>query len=158
MNEKIYLNVKGIRVDDESKTPVLLLSNNEDSRVVPIWIGSIEAVNIAYAQDNENSSTPLTHELLIDIIESLDAKVSELHIDNVIDNTFYSHLILQTVNGFISVPCRPSDGVTIAVRATALISIHKDIFDSISVEIIEEDNTIEEFNSFIDKVNPSDFH
>ena len=157
MDKKIYLSVTGIRIDDASNSPVLLLSNNEDSRVIPIWVGTIEAVNIAYAQDNICSPRPLTHELLINIIESLDAKVLELCIDNVVDNTFHAHLILQTINGTISVSCRPSDGISIAVRATAPISIYKDIFDSISFEIIEDDNTIEEFNTFIDNVNPSDF-
>ena len=49
MKQKIYLTVGGIRVDDETNSPILLLSNEDDSRVMPIWIGSIEAVSIAYA-------------------------------------------------------------------------------------------------------------
>jgi hypothetical protein len=157
VEQKIYLAVSGIRVDDESNSPILLLSNSEDSRVMPIWVGSIEAVHIAYAQDNITTSRPLTHELLINVIESLDAKVSELCIDNVIENTFHAHLVLQTIDGTISIPCRPSDGVSIAIRSSAPISIYKEIFDSISVEIIEDDVSIEEFNKFIDNVNPSDF-
>lgn len=156
MDEKIFLSVTGLRVDDDSNSPILLLASDDDSRIMPIWVGSIEAVNIAYAKDNVITSRPLTHELLINIIESLDAKVSELCIDDVVDNTFHAHLIIETSNGNISVPCRPSDGVSIAIRSDAPISIYKDIFDTISVEIIEND-ALEEFDKFIDKVNPSDF-
>ena len=156
MDEKIFLSVTGLRVDDDSNSPILLLASDDDSRIMPIWVGSIEAVNIAYAKDNVITSRPLTHELLINIIESLDAKVSELCIDDVVDNTFHAHLIIETSNGNISVPCRPSDGVSIAIRSDAPISIYKDIFDTISIEIIEND-ALEEFDKFIDKVNPSDF-
>ena len=156
MDKKIFLSVTGLRVDDDSNSPILLLASDDDSRIMPIWVGSIEAVNIAYAKDNVITSRPLTHELLINIIESLDAKVSELCIDDVVDNTFHAHLIIETSNGNISVPCRPSDGVSIAIRSDAPISIYKDIFDTISVEIIEND-ALEEFDKFIDKVNPSDF-
>ena len=156
MDEKIFLSVTGLRVDDDSNSPILLLASDDDSRIMPIWVGSIEAVNIAYAKDNVITSRPLTHELLINIIESLDAKVSELCIDDVVDNTFHAHLIIETSNGNISVPCRPSDGVSIAIRSDAPISIYKDIFDTISVEIIENDD-LDEFDKFIDNVNPSDF-
>ena len=156
MDKKIFLSVTGLRVDDDSNSPILLLASDDDSRIMPIWVGSIEAVNIAYAKDNVITSRPLTHELLINIIESLDAKVSELCIDDVVDNTFHAHLIIETSNGNISVPCRPSDGVSIAIRSDAPISIYKDIFDTISVEIIEND-ALEEFDKFIDNVNPSDF-
>ena len=156
MDKKIFLSVTGLRVDDDSNSPILLLASDDDSRIMPIWVGSIEAVNIAYAKDNVITSRPLTHELLINIIESLDAKVSELCIDDVVDNTFHAHLIIETSNGNISVPCRPSDGVSIAIRSDAPISIYKDIFDTISVEIIENDD-LDEFDKFIDNVNPSDF-
>ena len=69
---------------------------------------------------------------------------------------FHAHLIINTSNGDISVPCRPSDGVSIAIRSDAPISVYKEIFDTISVELIE-DNTLEEFDKFIETVNPSDF-
>ena len=156
MSKKVYLSVTGLRIDDESNSPILLLGSKDHSRIMPIWVGSIEAINIAYAKDNVITDRPLTHELLINIIESLDAKVSELCIDDVIENTFHAHLIIETSNGDISVPCRPSDGVSIAIRSDALISVYKEIFDTISVELLE-DNDLEEFDKFIDSVNPSDF-
>ena len=156
MSKKIFVSVTGLRVDEESNSPILLLGSDDHSRVMPIWVGSIEAVNIAYAKDNIITGRPLTHELLINIIESLDAKVSELCIDDVIDNTFHSHLIIETSSGNISVPCRPSDGVSIAIRCNAPISVYKDIFDSISVELID-DNELEQFDKFIESVNPADF-
>ena len=156
MSQKIFLSVTGIRVDDDSNSPILLLGSEDQTRILPIWVGSIEAVNIAYAKDNIITSRPLTHELLINIIESLDGKVSELCIDDMIENTFHAHLIIQTSNGDISVPCRPSDGVSIAIRSDAPISVYKEIFDTISVELIE-DSALEEFDKFIETVNPSDF-
>ena len=156
MKQKIYLTVGGIRVDDETNSPILLLSNQDDSRVMPIWIGSIEAVSIAYAKDNVPTTRPLTHELIINIIESLNAKVHELIIDNIVDETFHAHLVLNTMEGSISIPCRPSDGISIAIRSDALISVDKELFDSTSIELVNE-AFIEEFDEFIKDVKPSDF-
>lgn len=156
MQQKVYLTVNGIRVDDDTNSPILLLSSDNDNRVMPIWIGSIEAVNIAYAKENVHTPRPLTHELITNIVDSLNAKVHELTIDDLVGDTFHAHLIINTMQGDISIPCRPSDGVSIAIRSGALISIDKDLYDAVSIEILEEDY-IEQFNAFIDQVKPSDF-
>ena len=143
MDQKIYLTVGGIRVDEETNSPILLLSNEDDTRVMPIWIGSIEAVSIAYANDNVPTPRPLTHELMINIIESLNGKVHELIIDDIVDDTFHAHLVLNTMQGSISIPCRP-------------ICVDKELFKSTSIELVKED-IIEEFDDFIRDVKPSDF-
>ena len=156
MQQKVYLTVNGIRVDDDTNSPILLLSSDDDNRVMPIWIGSIEAVNIAYAKENVHTPRPLTHELITNIVDSLNAKVHELTIDDLVDDTFHAHLIINTMQGNISIPCRPSDGVSIAIRSGALISIDKDLYDAVSIEILEDDY-IEQFNAFIKQVKPSDF-
>tara|TARA_B100000131_G_scaffold172764_1_gene166938 strand:- start:5704 stop:6177 length:474 start_codon:yes stop_codon:yes gene_type:complete len=156
MDQKIYLSVGGIRVDEETNSPILLLSNEDDTRVMPIWIGSIEAVSIAYANDNVPTPRPLTHELMINIIESLNGKVHELIIDDIVDETFHAHLVLNTMDGNISIPCRPSDGISIAIRSDAPICVDKELFESTSIELVKED-IIEEFDDFIKDVKPSDF-
>ena len=60
------------------------------------------------------------------------------------------------MEGSISIPCRPSDGISIAIRSDALISVDKELFDSTSIELVNE-AFIEEFDEFIKDVKPSDF-
>jgi len=156
MNKKIEVEVTGLRLEEQSETPILILQKLESSKVFPIWIGTFEAVSIAYAQENLPTSRPLTHELMITLIHKLDGKVKELYIFDVIDNAFHSNLIIETKENVIKIPCRPSDGVTIALRSNAKITIDSDLFYQNCIELVD-DSEIEKFNKFINSIEPSDF-
>jgi len=156
MDKKIEVQVTGLRLEEQSETPILILQELESSKVFPIWIGTFEAVSIAYAQENLPTSRPLTHELIITLIQKLNGKVKELYIFDVVDNAFHSNLIIETNENIIEIPCRPSDGVTIALRSNAKITIDSDLFFQNCIELID-DNEIEKFNEFINSIEPSDF-
>ena len=71
MAKNIKVEVNSIRLEESSETPVLLLLEPNSNKVLPIWIGTIEAVSIAYAQEGILHERPQTHDLLINIIELL---------------------------------------------------------------------------------------
>ena len=64
---------------------------------MPIWIGTIEAVSIAYAQEGFVHPRPQTHDLLIDIVESLNATISEVCITDIQDKTYFAEITLNTL-------------------------------------------------------------
>ena len=65
MQNKIYVEVGAIRLEENSDSPVLILQKPDSNKVLPIWIGTIEAVSIAYAQEGFIHTRPQTHEISI---------------------------------------------------------------------------------------------
>tara|TARA_B100000902_G_C27303973_1_gene914363 strand:+ start:501 stop:980 length:480 start_codon:yes stop_codon:yes gene_type:complete len=158
MTNKIEVAVNSIRLEENSETPIMLLSDPISNKVLPIWIGTIEAVSIAYAQEGILHERPQTHDLLIDIIESLNAVLKEVSITNIRNKTYYADIALTTINGDISLSARPSDAIALALRSEAPITVNKDVFEANSIDIIsDKTDDIEEFKEFIDNISPDDF-
>ncbi len=98
MAKNIKVEVNSIRLEESSETPVLLLLDPSTNKVLPIWIGTIEAVSIAYAQEGILHERPQTHDLLINIIEAMDCSIQEVNISDIKDNTYFANIVLTTVN------------------------------------------------------------
>ena len=90
MDSKVYVEVGSIRLEEETDTPIMLLQQPNTNKVLPIWIGTIEAVSIAYAQEGFVHPRPQTHDLLVNIIESLDSKIIEVCITDIQEKTYLS--------------------------------------------------------------------
>ena len=158
MQNKIYVEVGAIRLEENSDSPVLILQKPDSNKVLPIWIGTIEAVSIAYAQEGFIHTRPQTHDLLINIIESLNSKISEVCISDLQDKTYLAEISLLTVDGEIKLSSRPSDAIALALRTESKISVDYELFKRNSIEIFDEKSVdLEEFIDFIDNVNPNDF-
>ncbi len=108
--------VLGVRQQFEQQPPVLLLRDELD-RTLEITIGLCEALAIQLALNGTVVGRPLTHDLLLSIAEHLDTPVERVIIDDVSNNTYYARLILATPDGPVSLDCRPSDGIAVALRA-----------------------------------------
>ena len=153
MNNNVIVEVSGIRLEENSETPIMLLHEPETSRFLPIWIGTIEAVSIAYAHPR-----PQTHDLLIDIIESLNASISEVCITDIQDKTYFAEITLSTIEGSVTLSSRPSDAIALAIRSNSKITVNPDLFNQNSIILIEDNNQeIKEFIEFIDDISPDDF-
>ena len=158
MDNNVIVEVSGIRLEEDSETPIMLLHDPETSRFLPIWIGTIEAVSIAYAQEGFVHPRPQTHDLLIDIIESLNASISEVCITDIQDKTYFAEIKLSTHEGELTLSSRPSDAIALALRSSAEIYVDNAVFNNNYIEIYDEDKVdIEEFTQFINNVSPEDF-
>ncbi len=109
-------------------SPVVVL-RAEDGRLLPIYIGIAEAMAIHSALKNQVPPRPMTHDLLVDIIGKLNARVEKVVIDDLVDNTFYARIVLKQNDHEIEVDARPSDSIAIAVRLAAPIYIEKKVLD-----------------------------
>ncbi len=119
-------------------TPVVVL-RAEDGRILPIYIGISEAVAIHSALKNEIPPRPMTHDLLVEVIRRLDAKVEKIVIDDLVDNTFYARLILRREDREIEIDARPSDSIAVAVRLGAPIYIDESVLDEAYKDELPED-------------------
>jgi len=109
-------------------SPVVVL-RAEDGRLLPIYIGIAEAMAIHSALKNQVPPRPMTHDLLVDIIGKLNAKVEKVVIDDLIDNTFYARIVLKQNDHEIEVDARPSDSIAIAVRLACPIYIEEKVLN-----------------------------
>ena len=158
MSRNINVEVNSIRLEESSETPILLLLDPSTQKVLPIWIGTIEAVSIAYAQEGILHDRPQTHDLLLNIVEALEGSISEVNISNIEDSTYFADIILNTVNGLVTLSARPSDAIALALRSNIPVTVNQEVFETNSIDlIIDNSNEIEEFKEFIKDIRPEDF-
>jgi len=121
--------VESIRVNMTNYKRVVMLKEKTATRYLPIWIGHFEADAIAIPMQNVPVSRPLTHDLLGSVIKSLGARLTEVVINQLADETFYAKLILDADGRHIEVDSRPSDAIALAIRGKVPIYVDESVLD-----------------------------
>jgi len=116
----------------DGPVPVVLLrpADGDGDEVLPIFIGFDEAVSIARGLAAEDIGRPLTHDLMLDIIEELGSRVERVEVSAIVENTYIADLHLNTPRGDdIVVDARPSDSLALAARTNAPIAVAEAVFE-----------------------------
>ena len=71
------MNIYGVSFDLVGKQPIVLLKTAEGNKFLPIWIGHAEAAAILMKLQSQPAPRPMTHDLMTDILEQLEAEVSK---------------------------------------------------------------------------------
>ncbi|MBM3742438.1 MAG: bifunctional nuclease family protein [Actinomycetota bacterium] len=159
----IEMRLEGIRLEIPQNTPVLMLREQGGvKRLMPIYIGAPEASSIHYALEGLKPDRPLTHDLLINVVEALDAQPVKLVITNIEENTYFADLHVLQLGKVVKISCRPSDGVAIAVRTSIPIYVEDELLDQVGKVVVEDapenaEEIIDDFRDFIDSIKPEDF-
>jgi len=135
----LEMKVKGLALEPLSNMPVLILRDEEDKRSLPIWVGLFEANAIALELEKISTPRPMTHDLIKKILESLDARVQKIVVNDVRDNTFYAVIHLRLGSADITVDSRPSDAIALALRVGAPIFVDEEVVHKArTVEVAKE--------------------
>lgn len=162
----VEMELLGVRVELPANSPILLLQETSGvKRVLPIYIGGPEAAAIAYALEGVESPRPLTHDLLKDVVGALGATLVQVCVTDLVEHTFYAELDFQVGDRHHIVSARPSDAIALAVRTGTPIFAAEKVLDEAGQvapsagegEGEGQDEVIEEFRDFIERVNPEDF-
>jgi bifunctional DNase/RNase len=94
---------------------------------IPIYIGLWEAISIRNAIKGEVLPRPITHDLFVEVLRRLHVSVTALSIDSLEDGIFYAKLHVRLDGAVEVVDCRPSDGIAIALRADAPITVEEGV-------------------------------
>lgn len=159
-NKMIEMFVTGIALDVRNNHPLVILNDESKKRALPIWIGHAEAQAIARALEDFKPERPLTHDLLINIIEGTGYKIHHIEINDLNDNTYFSSIILESVSGeMVPIDSRPSDAIAVSLRVDCPIFISEKVFadGTIPTELDSDDEDTEAFKSFLQNVKASDF-
>lgn len=150
----VELEIVGIRQDEISQSPILLLKENGGRRHLAIWIGAAEAMSISQARDGVRAPRPLTHDLLASVLTELGHPSPELSITEVRDGTWYGQLRL----GDRTISARPSDLAAVAVRLGVTLTCPQEVLDEFGILLDESpQDEVERFKEFLDHVSPDDF-
>ncbi|MDP1711875.1 MAG: bifunctional nuclease family protein [Candidatus Nanopelagicaceae bacterium] len=159
----ILVEVVGVRVEMPSNQPIILLKEMEGTRFLPIWVGAVEATAIAFAQQGVVPPRPLTHDLMKDLMETLQGKLTAVHLTELRDGVFYANLLLRdSSDQELVLSARPSDAIALALRTQSSILASEELFDEAGIEMPAEDASqaneeVERFREFLDQINPEDF-
>ena len=122
--------VKGFALDQVTKSPIILLEAQKLKGVLPIWIGPGEASAIAVSHTGTDYERPLPHDLLRLCLDGFGIKHLRTEITGLAGNTFHARMWLLRENEYVSLDCRPSDGIAVALRSKADIFVDKTLFES----------------------------
>lgn len=157
------MDLVGVRVEIPANTPMVLLQERDgEQRLLPIMIGGAEASAIHYALEGVEPPRPLTHDLFVNVLQTLGVTLERVEVTEIRDHTFYAELHLTTPSGQKVVSSRPSDAIALAVRFGAPLFASDELLDEVGQVPApepeeEQEEIIDEFKDFLKTVNPDDF-
>ena len=174
----VEMSVIGIALDAASRSPIVLLRDPSRRRQVPIWIDQAQAHNIMAGLNAEPSPRPLSHDLMVRLLEA-----GELHLERVIihaieDSTFRAVLKLsheapseaiedstqpevleenEASDTLLNIDARPSDAIALAIRTGSSIWMLEEVVAEASIAVDAEADAEDrnEFRRFLDQVSPA---
>jgi bifunctional DNase/RNase len=123
----VEMKVRGLALDPLSNMPIIILKDEEDKRSLPIWVGIFEANAIALELEKISTPRPMTHDLIKNILEAVEARVVKIVVTDLKENTFFAVLHLQIGETEYTVDSRPSDAIALALRVAAPIFVEEEV-------------------------------
>ena len=159
----VEMKVKGLALDPLSNLPIIILRDEDDKRSLPIWIGIYEANAIALELEKIETPRPMTHDLIKNILETIEARVLKVMVTDLKENTFYAVLHLQTGGTEYTVDSRPSDAIALALRVGAPIYVDEDVVRKAkTLEVGKEGEPVkaddpDQLREWLQNIKPEDF-
>lgn len=156
----VEMNLVGVRVELPTNSPIVLLREADGQhRVLPIFIGPMEATAIAFALQGVVPQRPMTHDLMRDLLTELGVSVEQIVITELRGGVFYAEITLAVGGVRHQVSSRPSDAIALAARLGTTIFADEGVLEEAGVLVGEDDeeDEVERFREFLDQVNPEDF-
>jgi bifunctional DNase/RNase len=98
---------------------MLILADALEERGVPINVGRDQGIAIYLGKERTRTLRPMTHDLLVQILKTLDVAIERVTITALREGTYYSEILLRSPAGAYPVDARPSDAIALAVRLDA---------------------------------------
>jgi bifunctional DNase/RNase len=152
--------VLGVRLQMPNNAPVVLLKDESTGRLLPIWVGSSEAASIALGLQGVTAERPLTHDLLLNVLQAVDKQLQCVEVTHMTEHVFFSDLVFSDGT---RVSARPSDAIALAVRDQVPVLVDEGVLAAASVDADEEEGVqeeevdVEQFRAFLDSITPEDF-
>jgi len=136
----VAVRVDRVTLDAHTNRFVVILRDDVNNRWLPIVVGNTEAQAIALQLENVSPPRPLTHDLIKNLLESIEAKISRVVVSDLRENTYFALIGLKLNGSDADIDARPSDAIALALRMNAPIFVAEDVMEKASVEDKDTDS------------------
>ena len=144
----LQMKVRGLMYDPYTNAYIVILRDEDNTEVLPIWVGRAEANAISFALEGIFAPRPMTHDLIKNMLDAVKAKLISVVVTDLRDNTYFAKLHLLYEDSEYTVDSRPSDAVALALRTEAPIFTSEDVIRK---------HSSEELDRWLDNLRPEDF-
>ncbi|MBN2011982.1 bifunctional nuclease family protein [candidate division KSB1 bacterium] len=123
----IAVRVDRVTFDTTTNRFVVILKDDIHNRWLPIVVGSTEAQAIALQLEKISPPRPLTHDLMKNLLESMDVSVMRIIVTDLRENTYYATISIKSETDSLDVDARPSDAIALALRMQAPIFVEESV-------------------------------
>lgn len=145
---EIKFKVHGVLSDPSTEAQIVILRNDQDAEILPIWVGATEGNAIRFALEGIIPPRPLTHDLLKSMLDHLGVDLVKVVINDVNNSTYYASLHLVQRENPSRVDARPSDAIALALRTQVPIYVNDSVLKKKSSENLD---------AWLEKLKPEDF-
>ena len=125
----VEVRIRGLMMDPQTRMPIVILNDLAGEVVLPIWVGMLEAHAIALEIEKSTMPRPMTHDLLRNAIQGLNARVERVVVAELRDDTFFATVWMEQGGEAVALDARPSDAIALALRADCPIFVSKQVLE-----------------------------
>jgi len=151
----VEMKVKFLTFDSTSNGFVVLLMDLSNRTGLPIWIGPFEANAIAMKLKKIGSHRPMTHDLIHNILNTVESRVVKIIVNDLKENTYYALIHLLRRGEEIIIDSRPSDAIAIALAVNAPIFVSDQVIEKARTIDMEKEG--DQLKEWLENLNPDDF-
>lgn len=134
MSKKIQLKFFTLMAGHTHGSYNLVLQEVGGTRKIPIIVGTFEAQSIATEIEGIVPQRPLTHDLIVSILNGLEVELKEVMIYDLQNGVFFAKLILYKAGLTFEIDARTSDAIAVALRTKSTIYIEPRLMQEIGIE------------------------
>ncbi len=156
----LEMKVRGLTLDPLTNTALVILRDIEGTKALPIWIGPQEANAIVLEIEQVPTPRPMTHDLIKNILEGINATVVRVVINDLKESTFFAAIFLSVEGQEVRIDARPSDAIAVALRVKAPIYVTLDVIERAgSIDVSEEGlaDDSDTIKDWLENIKPEDF-
>ncbi len=156
-SEEMEVKIRGLMMDPVTNMPIVVLKDVQSDALVPIWVGIFEANAIALEIEKTATPRPMTHDLLANLIRTLDGEVRRVVITELRDDVYYAVIWMERDGELISLDARPSDALALALRTDCPIFLSEQVLRATRLANAGVENfSSEELRRWLENLNDED--
>jgi bifunctional DNase/RNase len=128
----VEMQLSRIIISEIHDQQIIYLREVEGNRQFPIVIGIFEATSIDRRVKGFQTPRPLTHDLIVRVVEQLSGELDSVVISELREGTYFAHLRVKRDGELIEIDARPSDAIAVAVTCNPPLPIY------VNEDVLEE--------------------
>ena len=120
----VLMELSRIIISEINDQQVIYLKEIDGDRSFPILIGIFEATSIDRRVKGFDSPRPLTHDLVVSVVDNLGGELQDVVINELREHTYYAKLRVRREGELVEIDARPSDAIAVAVTCRPPLPIY----------------------------------